>query len=67
MYYDEDLLWALTAAIGHPVKVDLHTHKMEQGRFAHLCIEIDLNKPLVGRVGINGEWYQVQYEGLHII
>ncbi|MCI04837.1 hypothetical protein A2U01_0025885, partial [Trifolium medium] len=20
-----------------------------------------------GRVGINGEWYQVQYEGLHII
>lgn len=58
-YYDEDLLWALASVIGNPIKVDTHTLKMERGRFTRLCIEIDLNKPVVGKVGING--------GLHII
>lgn len=44
VYYDEDLLWELASAIGNPVKVDLHTLKMERGRFARLCVEIDLKK-----------------------
>lgn len=66
-YYDESLLWALASAIGTPVKVDLHTLRIERGRFARLCVEIDLSLPVVGKVGINGEWYIVQYEGLHII
>ncbi|XP_045798137.1 uncharacterized protein LOC123892394 [Trifolium pratense] len=67
VYYDESLLWALASMVGNPVKVDLHTLRVERGRFARMCVEIDLTKPVVGRVGVNGEWYQVQYEGLHII
>jgi hypothetical protein len=67
VYYDESLLWALASMVGNPVKVDLHTLRVERGRFARMCVEIDLTQPVVGRVGINGEWYQVQYEGLHII
>ncbi|PNX66144.1 hypothetical protein L195_g062918, partial [Trifolium pratense] len=53
--------------IGNPVKVDMHTLRVARGRFARICVEVDLTVPVVGRVGINGEWYQVQYEGLHII
>jgi len=41
--------------IGTPVKVDLHTLKVARGRFARMCVEIDLTKPVVGRVGINGD------------
>jgi hypothetical protein len=67
VYYDESLLWALASMIGTPVKVDLHTLKVARGKFARMCVEIDLTKPVVGRVGINGDWYHVQYEGLHII
>lgn len=67
VYYDESLLWALASMVGNPVKVDLHTLKVARGRFARMCVEIDLTKPVVGRVGINGDWYRVQYEGLHII
>ncbi|GAU49878.1 hypothetical protein TSUD_408170 [Trifolium subterraneum] len=67
VYYDESLLWALASMVGTPIKVDLHTLKVARGRFARMCVEIDLTKPVVGRVGINGDWYHVQYEGLHII
>jgi hypothetical protein len=67
VYYDESVLWALTSMVGTPIKVDLHTLKVARGRFFRMCVEIDLTKPVVGRVGINGDWYHVQYEGLHII
>jgi hypothetical protein len=67
VYYDESLLWTLASMVGTPVKVDMHTLRVARGKFARMCVEIDLTQPVVGRVGINGEWYQVQYEGLHII
>ncbi|XP_045791583.1 uncharacterized protein LOC123886297 [Trifolium pratense] len=67
VYYDESVLWALATMIGNPVKVDMHMLCVARGRFARICVEVDLTIPVVGRVGINGEWYQVQYEGLHII
>jgi hypothetical protein len=53
--------------VSTPIKVDLHTLKVARGRFFRMCVEIDLTKPVVGCVGINGDWYHVQYEGLHII
>jgi hypothetical protein len=67
VYYDESLLWAVASMVGTPVKVDMHTLQVARGKFARLCVEIDLTKPVVGKVGINGEWYHVQYEGLHVI
>lgn len=45
----------------------MHTMKMWRGRFARIYIEIGLKELVVGRVGLNGDWYKVQYKGLHII
>lgn len=45
----------------------LHTLTVARGRFVRLCVEIDLNQPVVGRVGVEGTWYNVEYEGLHLI
>jgi hypothetical protein len=67
VFYDESVLWAIASMVGNPIKVDLQTLKVARGRFARMCVEVDLTKSVIGRVGINGEWYQVQYEGLHMI
>jgi hypothetical protein len=67
LFYDESFLLALASTVGTPIKVDTNTLNVERGRFARICVEIDLTKPVVGKVWINGHWYKVQYEGLHMI
>ncbi|XP_045804092.1 uncharacterized protein LOC123897478 [Trifolium pratense] len=67
LYYDESVLLGLALVVGTPIKVDTNTLKVERGRFARVCVEIDLTLPVVGKVNVNGHWYNVQYEGLHII
>jgi hypothetical protein len=67
VYYDERFLLAMASAVGKPIKVDTNTLKVERGRFARICVEVDLKEPVVGKVWLNGYWYKVEYEGLHII
>lgn len=67
VYYGESFLLALASVVGKPIKVDRSTLKVEGGRFAKICVEMDLNQPAVGKVWLNGYWYKVAYEGLHII
>ncbi|PNX86870.1 hypothetical protein L195_g042953 [Trifolium pratense] len=66
-YYDESILMALAAAVGKPIKVDSNTLDVKRGRFARVCVEINLNKPVIGKVWLRGHWYHVEYEGLHRI
>jgi hypothetical protein len=67
VYYDESFLLAMASAIGRPIKVDTNTLKVERGKFARVCVEIDLTVPVVGKIWVNGHWYKIQYEGLHLI
>nr|KYP43663.1 Transposon TX1 uncharacterized [Cajanus cajan] len=67
MFYDESVLLTIASAIGKPIKVDLNTLNMTRGRFARVCVEINLNEPVVGRFFLNGVWYNVEYEGLHLL
>lgn len=53
-YYDESILMALAATIGRPIKVDANTLDIRRGRFARVCVEVDLNKPVVGTVWLQG-------------
>lgn len=41
-YYDEDVLMALAEGIGKPMKIDYNTLQVSRGRFARVCVEIDL-------------------------
>ncbi|PNY06441.1 hypothetical protein L195_g002907 [Trifolium pratense] len=66
-YYDESLLLALATAVGRPIKVDIRTLDASRGKFARVCIEIDLDKPVVGKVWFRDFWYHVEYEGLHLL
>jgi len=67
VYYDESFLLALRSVIGSPIMVDTNTLTVTRGRFARVCVEIDLNKPVIGKVQVDGLWMKMVYEGLHII
>ena len=66
-YYDEDVLMALASGFGSPIKIDHNTLKVSRGKFARVCVEINLNKPVKGTVCVEGQWLKIEYEGLHII
>lgn len=55
------------SAIGIPIRVDEPTLKRDRGRFARLCIEVDLSRPLKGELLVNGELLKLEYENLHVI
>lgn len=67
VWYDEILLLAMASAIGRPIKVDRQTLRVERGRFASVCVEIDLNQPVVGKFWMRDRWFNIEYEGLHVI
>ncbi|XP_048591480.1 uncharacterized protein LOC106355257 [Brassica napus] len=65
--YHKTILMGIAKGLGRPIKVDLTTLKFERARFARICVEVNLNKPLKGTVVINGERYWVSYEGISTI
>ncbi|KAI9077202.1 hypothetical protein K1719_040773 [Acacia pycnantha] len=53
--------------IGRTLKIDRITYASKQGRYARMCVEIDLNKRLTTAINIFGRKCYVEYEGLHLI
>ncbi|CAL9240148.1 unnamed protein product, partial [Arabidopsis halleri] len=65
---EEDYMKALSGeGLGKPLKVDTTTLRVERARFARICVEVNLKRPLKGTLRINGERYYVAYEGLQNI
>lgn len=60
-------IWALKRIgnlLGKLLKIDGLTTAQNRGKFARLCVELDLTKPLDAFVQINQVWYNIEYEGL---
>ncbi|PNX76780.1 hypothetical protein L195_g032739 [Trifolium pratense] len=53
--------------IGRTVKVDRTTTTQARGKYARLCVEVDLTKPLLAMFQIKDRYYKVEYEGLHML
>ncbi|XP_057451726.1 uncharacterized protein LOC130743491 [Lotus japonicus] len=66
-FYDEDILMTLATGVGTPIKLDMTTADRRLGKFARICVEIDLDKPVVGMLRLRGTWYNIEYEGLHLL
>src|ERR1044072_6011565 len=66
-FYDESFLISVAQVIGKPVRVNINTLHGETGRFARICVELDLTKSVYERIMIEDHWYKIEYEGLHII
>jgi hypothetical protein len=66
-YYDSRVLKHIGNKIGSTVKVDKNTLMQERGKYARICVEVDLSKSLLAMFMIKGRKYNVEYEGLHLL
>ncbi|XP_058784964.1 uncharacterized protein LOC131659629 [Vicia villosa] len=66
-YYDPRALAFFGDRIGKTVKVDNTTRKQERGRYARICVTVNLSKPLVAMLKVQGCCYKIEYEGLHLL
>lgn len=53
--YDRNMLYTICSTIGNPLRVDENTLKAARGRFARVCMEVDLSQPLEGELFLNGQ------------
>ncbi|KAJ8438785.1 LOW QUALITY PROTEIN: hypothetical protein Cgig2_009903 [Carnegiea gigantea] len=60
-------LFDIAQLLGKPIKVDFATDLVSRARYARVCLEISLSKPLVDRVWVVNGWQQVEYENLDLL
>ncbi|KAL4394796.1 hypothetical protein AHAS_Ahas02G0187800 [Arachis hypogaea] len=66
-YYNRTILEKIGNIIGRTIKVDTNTADVSRGKIARICVEVDLEKPLVSQYQINGKTHLVEYEGIHLV
>lgn len=49
------------------LRVDHHTSIHSRGKFARICVELDLQRELVPSFTVFGREFKLEYEGLHLI
>ncbi|KAI9113102.1 hypothetical protein K1719_015627 [Acacia pycnantha] len=65
--FDKKFLLNLGNVIGKTIKLDIHTAQRAHGKFARMCIELDLTKPLVPEFEVEGHALSVVYESLGML
>ena len=66
-YFRDFAIPKIGKIIGEVVKVDPITLGQARGKFARICIEVDLSKPLKPFVEVESVAYNVVYEGISLI
>ena len=46
------------------IKIDVNTSNVQRGKFARVAVNIDLAKPLLSKIWLDGSWQRIEYEGL---
>ena len=68
-FWDETTLTSLLQPIGSVIRLDPNTLLRKKGRFARVCVHVDVTKPLPGTLSIPTPLSQLAipltYEGLH--
>ncbi|KAI9085009.1 hypothetical protein K1719_033001 [Acacia pycnantha] len=63
-YYHKSTLRAIGALLGEVVKIDYMTETRGRGKYARVAILIDLLRPLIPWIKVDGKTYGIEYEGL---
>lgn len=66
-YYTKQLMRAIASVIGEAVKVDYNNTIGQRGWFARVVVIIDVKKPFIPCVRIDGILQRIEYEGLPTI
>lgn len=56
LYYDDSFLMAMASSIGTLVMVDKNMQGVARGHFARVCVEIDLQRIVIGKVWHDRFW-----------
>nr|KYP57514.1 Uncharacterized protein At4g02000 family [Cajanus cajan] len=65
--YNDRFLWRVGNKLGSMLKIDKLTSIHSRGKFARICVEVNLNKKLVSMINVLGYVIKLEYEGLHAI
>lgn len=66
-YYDREALSIIGDKIGETIRIDFNTSSQLRGRYARICVLVDLEKQLMSRFHLDGEDYFLEYEVLHLL
>uniref|UniRef100_A0A2N9HXU9 CCHC-type domain-containing protein n=1 Tax=Fagus sylvatica TaxID=28930 RepID=A0A2N9HXU9_FAGSY len=66
-YYHKDSLLHIGSGLGPVLRVDFNTAAGTRGRFARICVQIDLDKPLARTVRVGKTRLAVIYEGIGLL
>ncbi|KAK5772233.1 hypothetical protein PVK06_048513 [Gossypium arboreum] len=61
------ILWEIGEMVGKVVKLDLNTDNKARGRYARMVVYVNLEKPLISKVLINGNIQRIEYESLPVV
>ncbi|XP_048502653.1 uncharacterized protein LOC125498480 [Beta vulgaris subsp. vulgaris] len=64
-YYDKEALFTIASKLGKPIREDYATNHITRARYARVCVEINLTKPILSKVWIGNQWQVILYENLH--
>nr|KJB44965.1 hypothetical protein B456_007G282400 [Gossypium raimondii] len=67
MIYKNEVLWEIEGMVGKVTKLDFNIDSRSRRRYAHITIYINLEKPLISQVLINGKLQRIEYECLSVV
>ncbi|KAI9114369.1 hypothetical protein K1719_014597 [Acacia pycnantha] len=62
--FDKKFLLNVGNSIGKAIRLDIHTAQRARGKFARMCVELDLTKSLIPEFNVEGQIISVVYESL---
>nr|POE84641.1 hypothetical protein CFP56_66224 [Quercus suber] len=66
-YCEPSVLRDLGQAIGLLLRIDTHTASETRGRFARICVQVNLENPFIKLIKIDGIEQLVQYKGINAL
>lgn len=64
-YFQEEFLMKIGRLISTPLKVDETTLSSVKGKFAWLCVEVNLLKSLKRKYRLRRQTMKIEYESIH--
>ena len=66
-YYDKKCLKIMGNRIGKTLKIDFTIEEMMRGKYARVCVLVDLMKLLIPLIRVGGRDIRIEYEGIHLL
>jgi len=65
--YFNKLVFGMAKMVSNPIKVDFAIDSISRARYARVCVEVSISKPLVSRIWVVNNWQIIEYENLDLL